>query len=145
MKYTHKIEINLPRDQVIELFDSAENMTKWQPELISFEHVSGTPGQEGAKSKLLYKMGGRETEMIETITNRNFPDEFSGTYEAKGVWNLQENFFKETGENNTEWMTISEFRCSGFMKIICWLMPGAFKKQTLKFMKRFKDFAENTN
>jgi len=145
MKYEHKIEINLPRNRVIELFDSTENMRKWQPELISFEHVSGTPGQEGAKSKLLYKMGKRETQMIETITKRNFPDEFSGTYETKGVWNLQENFFKETGENKTEWTTISEFRCSGFMKVICWLMPGAFKKQTLKFMKRFKDFVENAN
>jgi hypothetical protein len=145
MKYTTTLEINLPRERVIELFDSIENMHKWQPELISFEHISGTPGEEGAKSRLKYKMGKRETEMIETITKRNFPEEFSGTYEAKGVWNLQRNFLKVAGENKTEWTTISEFKCSGFMKIICWIMPAAFKKQTLKFMQQFKDFAENVD
>lgn len=144
MKYTTTIQINLPRLKMIELFDSVENMHKWQPELISFDHLSGEPGKEGAKSNMKYKMGKREVEMIETITKRNFPDEFSGTYEAKGVWNLQQNFFKEVNENKTEWETISEFKCAGFMKIMCWLMPGAFKKQTLKFMERFKEFAEKT-
>lgn len=60
------------------------------------------------------------------------------TYEAKNVWNLQQNTFIETSKNETEWITISEFKCSGFMKIMCWLMPGAFKKETLKHMNRFK-------
>ena len=68
MKYNVEITINLPRTKVIELFDSTENLYKWQPGLMSFDHLSGTPGEVGAKSKLLYKMGCREIEMIETIT-----------------------------------------------------------------------------
>lgn len=142
MKYTTKILINLPRSKVIELFDSTDNMYKWQPELISFEPISGVPGKVGAKSKMRYKMGKREVDMIETIIKQNFPDEFNCTYEAKNVWNLQQNTFIETNKSETEWISISEFRCSGFMKIICWVMPGAFKKETLKHMKRFKEFAE---
>lgn len=92
MKYTSEIEINLPRERVIELFDNQDNMTKWQSGLISFEHVEGEVGQEGAKSNLKYKMGKREIEMVETITKRNLPDEFFGTYETKGVWNEVKNF-----------------------------------------------------
>ena len=88
MKYNCEIEIDLPLNRVIELFDSTENLYKWQPGLISFEHLSGEPGQVGAKSKLQYKMGKREIEMIETITERKLPDELSCTYDAKGVFNI---------------------------------------------------------
>lgn len=81
MKYTNEVIINAPVNRVIELFDNADNMKEWQPGLVSFEHLSGTPGQVGAKSKLKYKMGNREIEMIETITVKNLPEEFSGTVE----------------------------------------------------------------
>ena len=66
MKYTLEIIINLPRKRVLELFNSTENLYKWQPGLVSFDHISGTAGEVGAKSKMLHKMGSREIEMIET-------------------------------------------------------------------------------
>ena len=75
MKYTSEIEINSPIDKVIELFDNPDNMDKWMKGLQSFEPISGKPGQVGAKSRLKFKMGKREIEMIETITVRNLPDE----------------------------------------------------------------------
>ena len=87
-------------------------------------------------------MNGRKVEMVETITKRNLPDEFSGTYEAKGVFNIQENFFKEDEPGKTKWITNSEFQFSGFMKLMGLFMPGAFKKETMKHMQSFKEFAE---
>ena len=143
MKYSEEIIINLPRKRVLELFDSTENLYNWQPGLISFDHISGTAGEVGTKSKLHYKMGSREIEMIETITVKNLPDEFSGTYEAKGVWNEVKNFFHEVDENTTKWVSENEFQCSGFMKIFAWLMPGNFKKETKKYLTLFKEFAES--
>jgi len=38
MKYTNEVIINQPIERVIALFDNEENLFKWQPELISFEH-----------------------------------------------------------------------------------------------------------
>ncbi|MFY0652017.1 MAG: SRPBCC family protein [Cyclobacteriaceae bacterium] len=143
MKYTLDIDIDLPRDRVIELFDSTENLKKWQPELVSFEHISGEPGQKGAKSKMLYKMGKREVEMIETITKRNFPDAFNGTYEAKGVMNWANNTFEEVNSNKTKWISENEFQFGGFMKLIGFFMKSSFPKQTFKYMEQFKAFAEN--
>ena len=143
MKYTVEISIDLPREKVIELFDSTENLKQWQTGLVSFEPLSGNPGQVGAQSKLHYKIGKREIEMVETITKRELPDRFWGTYETKGVWNEVRNSFDATDENHTRWTAESEFKCSGLgMKLMCMLMPGAFKKQTLKYMKDFKAFAE---
>ena len=143
MKYTLELEINLPRNRVIELFDNPDNLKKWQPDLISFEHLSGEAGQVGAKSRLRYRTGKREFEMIETITVNKLPDEFSGTYEGKGFWNKVENRFSESGADKTKWVLDSEFKVGGIMKIMSIFMPGLFKKQSLKFMKQFKEFAEN--
>lgn len=143
MKYEVEVDINLSRDTVIRLFDNSDNMKCWQPELVSFEHLSGKPGEVGAKSKLYYKMGKREIEMIETITCRNLPDEFSGTYEAKGVWNHVQNYFIEKGEDKTVWRSVNEFKCSGFLKVMIFFMPGMFKKETCKYLINFKEFAES--
>lgn len=142
MKYTVDIEINLPVDKVVELFDDPENMDKWMEGLQSFEHIRGEPGQVGAKSLLKFKMGRREMEMVETIISRNLPDEFSGTYEANGVFNIVTNRFVALPNQRTKYISEQEFQFNGFMKIIGFLMPGLFKKQSMKYMRDFKEFAE---
>lgn len=144
MKYSTEVIVNLPLTKVIPLFDSEENLFKWQPELISLEHLSGDKGEVGAKSMLRYKMGKREIEMVETITVKDLPKEFSATYEANGVWNEVRNYFEELEGGKTRWYTENDFRFSGFMKIIALLMPGSFKKQSQKYLDQFKAFAESS-
>jgi uncharacterized membrane protein len=143
MKYKTELIIDLPRDRVIDLFDSSENLPKWQPGLQSFEHIDGDPGQPGAKSRLLYDMGNRKVEMVETVEKRNLPDEFSGTYEADGVWNWVSNRFYEEGQDKTRWEIETEFKFSGLMRILSFFMRGSFPKQTLETMEHFKRFAES--
>jgi hypothetical protein len=41
--------------------------------------VSGEPGQVGAESRMVQTMGKKQIVMIETITERNFPDSFACT------------------------------------------------------------------
>ncbi len=89
MKYSGDIIIEQPREKVIEKMDNLENLKHWQKGLISTEHISGTPGEVGAKMKLNYKFGKREMTLVETITKRGFPDEFHSTYSTKGMHNLQ--------------------------------------------------------
>ncbi|UXX78018.1 SRPBCC family protein [Reichenbachiella carrageenanivorans] len=144
MKYTVDILIDLPRAKVIELFDNPELMPKWQPDLVSFEPLSGAPSQPGSKAKLHYKMGKREVEMIETIAKNTLPEELVATYETKGVYNLISNRFVATSDHQTQWVSENEFQFSGFMKLIGFFMKSAFPKQTLKFMNQFKTFAEAT-
>jgi hypothetical protein len=142
MEYTVEIELELPRRRVLELFDDQDNMPKWMEGLQSFEHLSGTPGRPGARSKLVFLMGKRRIEMIETVTVRNLPDEFSGTYDAKGMHNAVENHFVELAPQRTNWISHNVFELSGFMKVMGWIMKGAFVKQSLKYMRNFKAFAE---
>ncbi|RNC87448.1 MAG: SRPBCC family protein [Allomuricauda sp.] len=143
MKYTTEIVVDLPRDAFIEKLDNADNMKHWMRGLVSHEFLSGEPGQEGARMNMKFKMGKREMEMVETIIKRNFPDEFHATYDAQGVHNIQKNYFKDEG-SKTRWISESEFQFSKIgMKFMAFLMPGAFKKQSMKYAQDFKNFAEN--
>ncbi|TAI46645.1 SRPBCC family protein [Flagellimonas allohymeniacidonis] len=142
MKYTTEIIVDLPREEFIKKLDNPENMKHWQRGLVGFEQISGEPGTEGAQMSLSYKMGKREFDMVETIIKRNFPEEFHSTYDTKGVHNVQKNYFKEEN-GSTKWISESEFEFSGFfMKFMAFLMPGAFKKQSMKYLQDFKSFAE---
>lgn len=117
-------------------------MDKRTEGLQSYETLSGTPGQPGAKSRLKFKW----ENVIETITERNLPEEFSGTYESKFVFNIVKNKFVSLPSNMTKYITEQGFQFKGFMKIIAFLMPGAFfKKQSMKYLRDFKNFVENQN
>ncbi len=142
MKFTCSIEIDQPIAKVIVLFDNPDNLFSWMRGLESFEHLSGVRGQPGAKSRLKFNMGNRQIEMIETILVRNLPDEFTGSYEAKGVYNIVRNKFVSLSQYKTKYISEQEFRFTGFMNVIGWLMPGAFKKQSMQYLRDFKEFAE---
>jgi len=143
MKYTVEVDIDVPVSQVVQLFDNTDNMYKWMDGLQSFEALEGTPGEAGAKSKMVFLEGKREIEMVETITVKNLPDEFTAIYEAKGVYNMVKNRFIAKNKNQTQYITEQEFQFTGFMKYMAMFMPSAFKKQTLRHMNAFKQFAEN--
>lgn len=144
MKYTSEIIIDLPREEVIHKLDNPENMKHWQKGLKSYTFTEGTPGKEGAKMELEYQMGKRNMVLTETITKNEFPEEFHANYDTKGVHNVQRNYFHEMDGNRTKWVSESEFQFQSFgMKVMAFLMPGAFKKQSLKYLKDFKNFAES--
>lgn len=144
MNYTVEIVIEQSVDKVVELFDNPKYMKKWMKGLVSFEHVSGEAGMPGAVSKLKFQQGKRLIEMTETITSRNLPNEFLGTYEANGVVNHGKHSFIAISDSQTKYVSEQEFIFNTFaMKVMGFLMPGAFKKQTLKYMQDFKSFAES--
>ncbi|MCY3784885.1 MAG: SRPBCC family protein [Chloroflexi bacterium] len=145
MKYTCKLVINVAREPMVKLFDDPDNMLKWMEGLQSFEHVSGTPGEPGATSRLTFaRDNGTTFDMIETLTRYNLPDEISGTYETEGVRNVIENWFVEDGPNATQWIAHNVFEFGGVMRVAAWFMRPLFKRQSLKIMESFKVFAEST-
>ncbi len=143
MKYSFDIVIEAPLDICAKKFNSTENMKHWQRGLVAVEHISGIPGEFGAKMKIFFKMGNRQLSLIETITHKNFPHEFHGIYAAENIDNHQENHFSATSGNHTKWTCTNEFIPLSFkMRLMLWLMPNTFKKQTLRYMRDFKSFAE---
>lgn len=146
MNYTLDIEIDKPIEEVIELFDSPENITKWMEGLKSFDHLEGTPGEPGAKSVLKFELGKRKFEMIETVIALNLPEEFTAAYETSdGGVSTVKNSFVALSDNKTQYISENSFEMKGLMmRIMAFLMPGAFKKQSMKYMLAFKEFAEQS-
>lgn len=143
MKYELHVDIDRPAEDVLEKMMNPENMKYWQRGFVSMTPITGKAGEEGAKSLLKYKMGNRNLEMTETITRVNLPDEIHCTYQANGVFNIQENYFTAT-ENGTRWISVSEFKFNSiFMKVMGFFLPGSFKKQSLRYMQDFKNYMES--
>jgi uncharacterized membrane protein len=145
MKFTCSVEINLPRHKVIDLWENPDHMVLWQDGLQSFEHLSGERGKIGAQSKMVYKNGKREFDLIETIIENNLPESFIGEYAADSMVNTMRNTFTEVNSSSTTWTADIEYsKFNGFLpKLMGLFMGGLFKKQTQKWLDQFKNFAES--
>lgn len=129
-------------EEVVRFFKNPDHYKEWMEGLQSMKFVSGNHGEVGTKTQFHFKMGKREIEMLETVLTNDLPREYSVSYEAKGVYNIVTNRFEKISETKTRYKTDQEFRFQGFMKLIGWLMPGVFKKQSKKYLQDFKRFAE---
>lgn len=142
MKYVVEGSIMLPRQRVLELFTNPENMAAWQESLISYRHLEGVVGQNGAKTLLTHRLGRRHVEMVETIEWNELPALLSVVYEAKSAWNRVVYRFQEDGRAATRWQMDCEFRCRGILRLAAVLAPRMFQRSTERDMERFKSFAE---
>ena len=143
IKYTEEIEINTNIDTVIALFDNPYNMQKYMEGIESYKIVEGNIREVGAKAEMTVLMGEKKIIMIEEIITNNLPEEKKVTYTADAVYNIVTNKFIKVSENKTKFINEQEFEFKGFMKIIGFFMPSAFKKQSRVYLKDFKEFAEN--
>ena len=143
IKYTEEIEINTNIDTVIALFDNPYNMQKYMEGIESYKVVEGNIREVGAKAEMTVLMGEKKIIMIEEIITNNLPEEKKVTYTADAVYNIVTNKFIKVSENKTKFINEQEFEFKGFMKIIGFFMPSAFKKQSRVYLKDFKKFAEN--
>lgn len=143
MKFTVDLTINKNRRSVWKAFDNPNNTRHWQPTLQSFEPQKGTPGQVGAISKLTYREDGQTITLLETITDRDEPNEFSGIYARDGVVNELRNTFVELNAQQTRWILDADLRFSGVLSLVAPLMKKSLVKRTRADMERFKAMVEN--
>ena len=143
MKYTVEIRITLPRSRVIELIRKPANLKKWQPGLRSVTLLHGRPGEEGARSELVYE--GRKGDLVitETIRLLKLPEQYHLHNQSRGVNNQVENWFTEEEPGITLWRSVNTFRFKGIMILMAPFMKNAFIHNTMLNMDRFKLFAEN--
>lgn len=152
MKYTVSIEIDMPRDGVVQLLADPAHLPKWLRGLVLHEPLNGAHGQVGTKSRVVMQMGKQKIEATETITRREPADlrriprgsvvHFDREIVGKGMWSAVRDRLTEVDPETTLWVSESEYRFSGLMRLVGPLMPGAFRKQSRQHMHDFKAFAE---
>lgn len=143
MKYTCTIEINLPIDKVVQLWENEANFKEWQDGFKSIKHLSGTPNSKGATSKIVLE-DKRKIELLETIISNNLPKEKVALYEHIHMTNRQTSRFKAIDSKKTLYISEVEYiQFNGIMiKLMAKLFPSKFKEQSEKWMQQFKFFAE---
>ena len=142
MKTRHEVLIDAPREAVWAAFDDPDNMPRWQPTLTSFTHKSGTPGQVGAVSDLVYEENGRRVEMTETITERREPDFMAGIYSSSYGKTIIVNHFEEAGERQTRWVVYANHMFKGIMKLMGLFIARSIRNRTDADLERFKLLVE---
>ncbi len=143
MQLEFAFQLAKSREAVWRAFDSPDNLKKWQPTLVSFEPLNGTPGQPGAQSRLTYKEGSRTVILTETITLRREPEEFAGTYDSGMALNAIHNRFEVMGPATTLWVVRAEFRFRGIWRLLSPLFRGAIEKRMREDLERFKTQLES--
>jgi carbon monoxide dehydrogenase subunit G len=153
MKYTTSIEIDLPREKVVQLLAEPAHMPKWLRGLVLHEPVNGVHGQLGTTSRVVFQMGKQRMEATETITRlepadlhaipRSVVVHYDREIVGEGLWQAQRDRIIEAGPETTLWESESEFRFDGLlMRMAGRLMPSSFRKQSRQHMQDFKAFAE---
>ncbi len=143
MYHANAIEVQVPIDEFIDLFLDQTKFKHWRPGFQSVELLSGEKGQYGVKSKFVYQLGKRPFEVIETVTERNFPYIFSAHYQAPNMVSDIDYQFEDFGGKRTMWGITHIYRLSGSKERWSWLRPKFYEKQDLQLMLNLKDYAEN--
>jgi hypothetical protein len=143
MKFDFIIELNAPRNQVWRAFDLPANLFKWQQGLVSFDHVSGTPGQVGSVSEMRYREGGHDVKLVETVTTRREPEQMAGTYDSSHGRTSLNNHFAELSPERTLWTVEAEVQLSGMAKFMGPMLRGVIEGRVKTDCERFKSMLES--
>ena len=145
MLATSRVIINRPVKTVWEFFDNPDNLSKWLTGFKRFEHISGTPGKPGAKSKQYYEMNGRSIEMLEEITVRKECEEFSGIISNKWMTSTTKNTFHDLGDGRTELVSSVESAFKPFfLKLLgSIMMRKGFQQRQDADLEKLKEVLES--
>ncbi|MBK7009991.1 MAG: SRPBCC family protein [Saprospiraceae bacterium] len=142
MKYTLSNTINRPMAEVMQKFKDPEGVKHWMEGLTRIEHLSGTPGEVGAKSDFYFLHKNKEMKITETILEQNLPRQIKFGYQSGMGYNEVELRFEELDAHTVKQTSNSYFEMRGLMKVFGFLMQGLFKKQSMKYMDAFKAYVE---
>ena len=82
--------------------------------------------------------------MLETIIEKNLPEIFSAKYETKYATNIVRNSFEALSSDITMMTSETEVNPHSFIvRLMSWLLPASFKKQSQVYLDNFKRFAES--
>ena len=150
VKYTEEIEINANIETVVALFDNPYNMEKYMHGIESYTVLNGNLREVGTRAEIVVShiekdVVKRRIVMVEEIITNNLPEEKKVTYTSDVVYNIVTNRFEKISETETRFINEQEFEFKGFMKIMSFFMPSAFKEQSRIYLVNFKNFVENQN
>ena len=123
-------------------------MKEYMQGIESYTVLSGNIREVGAKAELIFSyieedVVKRKIIMIEEVLTNNLPEEKKVTYTADAVYNIVTNKLIKISDNKTKFINEQEFEFKGYMKVMGFFMPSAFKQQSRIYLENFKNFVES--
>lgn len=142
MKYTISNIIDKPIKIVSAKFMEPDGALEWMEGLQKIERLSDKPYEVGAKSRFHSLHKNKKFVIDETILEQNMPNQIKFGFTSPMGYNEVEMVFEELNDNCTKQINNSYFQLKGIMKFLGPLMKGVFKKQSMKYLNAFKEYAE---
>ena len=143
MKYTISNTIDKPLAVVASKFMEPDGALQWMEGLQKIERLSDKPYEVGAKSRFHSMHKNRKFVIEETILEQNMPHQIKFGFTSSMGYNEVEMVFEKINDESTKQINKTYFQFRGIMKLFGPLMKGMFKKQSMKYLNAFKEFAEN--
>lgn len=144
MKFNCHVEIALPRDKVVALWQDEQHFLAWQKGFLRKTLLSGIKGEKDAVSEIVLDFRGKDMILKETVVENNLPDAKKVFVEHKHMCNYLTDRFESMDAQSTKWTAEVEYtQFIGWMpKLMAKLFPSLFKKQVQAWLDDFKSFAE---
>ena len=142
MKIRTEVEIDASPAEVWAAFDDPERRRRWQPSLQREEQVSGKAGERGSVSRRLYSEDGRQTPIVEIVTERREPHFAASSLEAPRYTATIVNHFEAAG-HGTRWVSYANIRFHGLRRFVSPWLKGALQQRSDEDMQRFKLMIES--
>ncbi len=147
MKHKLEVEINLPREKVIELYTNMENMKHWVPGVTKVKKISGEKGEVGSKYNITVEQEDVKLDMITTVSVVNLPKEYvtktDTTWIPGGMVEEARTYFEVLRTGKTKLVVESTFGGGILAKIFSFIGYFFLKNSAIKGIRKFKEFAEN--
>ena len=82
MKYTLSNTINRPMAEVMQKFKDPGRVKHWMEGLEKIEHISGVPGEVGARERFLFFEQGQSNENLRDHLEQNLPRQIKFGYQS---------------------------------------------------------------
>ncbi len=132
MKYDIKIEIDLPRETVVQLILNKKLYSQWHPYIKNVEQISGKAGELGSKSLVTIEQNGQTVTMESVVIKNELPNE---------IWRRgsKEGEFTVTTKVRFEELTSTKTRVSEDIE----MHIPQIESNSNKALLAFKEFAES--
>jgi len=142
MKYTVSNNIDKSIEVVSDKFMEPDGALQWMEGLEKIERLSKESYIVGAKSRFHSLHKNKKFVIDETILEQNMPNQIKFGFTSSMGYNEVEMVFEKLNNNSTKQINNSYFKLKGIMWLLGPLMKGMFKKQSMKYLDAFKEFAE---
>ncbi len=142
MKSVVEVEIDMPLQEVAELFADPRNNPKWMHDVKSYEPVSGEQGMPGSTYRLVPKEG--DMIFLATVVERNLPHELRVNLAASTVDVAMTGRMVPLSPTRTKLISEEEFTFKGSDNAtVASSVKDAIKAAHRRHIEDFKRFAEH--